>query len=119
MTTLVHVTYLGSVPIQQEEGVPPNDADCVDAIKFLRRPWRSNCMMCMCYVFSKSPYSFKRAASYRHGIPEEAQISVEDDGSVLKFSARSFPASGSQEKPVKVEVSESYSVGFGAGQQVV
>jgi len=35
--------FLGCVPAKsvEHDGPPPNEDDCMDAIKFMRRPWRS------------------------------------------------------------------------------
>lgn len=64
------VVFVGIVPVR-EEGVPPDEVECRDAVKFLRRKWR-------------------KLSSYRHGVPDEAQISIDEKREELRLTARTF-----------------------------
>eukprot|EP00042_Codosiga_hollandica_P051762 m.642861 g.642861 ORF g.642861 m.642861 type:complete len:431 (-) comp58346_c0_seq35:212-1504(-) len=77
---LVKVVFVGCV------GMPPDEValtshDCIDTIKFLRKPWRNQ--------------SF-----YRFGIPPEAHLAINAEAGTLRMVARSYPKPGSDETPV-------------------
>ncbi len=78
---LSRVSFLGCIPLEVDNGVPPVESDLKDIRTFIRRPWR-------------------KTAFYRYGVPTEAQINI-DDKDMLKLSMRTFPP----DPPSKFEVS--------------
>eukprot|EP00051_Salpingoeca_urceolata_P030099 m.8109 g.8109 ORF g.8109 m.8109 type:complete len:413 (-) comp3136_c0_seq1:281-1519(-) len=66
------IEFVGVVPIHDDEGCPPDTTDCRRAISFLRRSWRAT-------------------SRYRHGVPSNVVLRVEDYKGMIRLWARTFP----------------------------
>ena len=72
---LAHAEFVACIPAKahaDKDPHPPDESDCLDAIKFTKKPWRNN-------------------KKYRYGVPTAAQLAVDDDKEIIRLTARTFP----------------------------